>query len=190
MVTFSYSLSAQPPPFTFCLEATCLASIDGCLLPPVVYDIPHNNLCCPERQKPLNSDEWESLWLKTATWWLIVTRSCGHLDKLGVWGETHMTNFFFISFAITYLRSNDVWTFGPSEYKICVETVFWDQGWHSGNLKWWSHCQLTSYIQPFPVPSLDQQKLSSIAGKSSKATNWEAGQFFCRRLVQTPRVIL
>lgn len=65
-----------------------------------------------------------------------------------------------------------------------------DQGWHSGNLKWWSHCQLTSYIQPFPVPSLDQQKLSSIAGKSSKATNWEAGQFFCRRLVQTPRVIL
>lgn len=67
-VRWSVSVTACRPPttpaFTFCLETTCLQSIDGVLVTSVVVKISHNDLWSSGVQNPLNPAEWGALCFK------------------------------------------------------------------------------------------------------------------------------
>lgn len=90
-----------PPPtplaFIFCLETTCLPSIDAALLASTVSNISHNNLWrSGVRSHWTRLNGGYCVKKKTTTVLLIVISLCGHLEKLSMWLHAiHMTGYLF-----------------------------------------------------------------------------------------------
>lgn len=172
MVSVSYSLldpHPTPPAFTFCLETTCLQSIDGGLLTSLVSNISHNNLWSSWVQKPLNPAEWGTLCLKkTTTVLLTVIHSCGHLEKLSMWLRIiHMTDYYFtIANVESRIFGSHGFCHGAHWMDECIEILVLAGGWLEEKFKRWPHRRII--IHPLFFPHV---KLGSALGQQIMNTD-------------------
>lgn len=157
-VRWSVSVTACRPPttpaFTFCLETTCLQSIDGVLVTSVVVKISHNDLWSSGVQNPLNPAEWGALCLKTTTVLLIVIRLCGHLEELSMWLLViHMTDYqSIIANVESCIFGSHDFCHGAHWMEECVEILVLAGGRLEEKFKRWPHQQQHNYT-PSPLPS-------------------------------------
>lgn len=136
-----------PPASSFCLETTCLPSIDAGLLASTVSNISHNNLWSSgvkSHWSHLNGKH--CVWKKT-TVLLIVTRSCGHLEKLSIWPIIIL-----LLPAWSHASSDHMFlAVSLAEWMSVLKSLFLARGWVEEKFMRWPHRRQNNYT---PLSSL------------------------------------